>query len=361
MNSPSTARTERPWGRALLEGMWKYLFIALVVTLILTGVSNEWTLEAISVRFVINLLISLAIGLTITALVRLVLVPLALDRRPLALRWAAWAVVMSVAVVAGAELALSIVGAISPRALGAYPHTAVIVVSIPVTLVAVTVSLRLEQLRARATHLEVSEAQAQRALLRAQLDALQARVNPHFLFNSLNTVAALIGEDPARAERAVERLATLYRYTLEGSRRERVTLAEELAGLEDYLALERLRFGDRLTVTVDVAPDVRTIEVPPLILQPLVENAIKHGVAARRGAGRVLVRAERSDERLVLTVEDDGPGPGASAHVGARSSHDDLRARLGLLYGGTGKLVTDRGPLGGFRVCVELPREGVPT
>jgi LytS/YehU family sensor histidine kinase len=182
-------------------------------------------------------------------------------------------------------------------------------------------------------------------------------VNPHFLFNSLNTVAALIGEDPARAERAVERLAASYRYTLEGSRRARVTVAEELAGLEDYLALERLRFGDRLTVTIDVAPAVGSVELPPLVLQPLVENALKHGVAARRGAGQVLVRAALEGDALVLTVEDDGPGPGASTHVGAGSTHDDLRARLALTYGEAGTLVTDRGPLGGYRVRVSMPRE----
>jgi two-component system sensor histidine kinase AlgZ len=352
-----TRRVARPWGPALLEGLGKYLFIALVVTLILSALSGGWSFEALSVRFVVDLLISLSIGLLITALARFVLAPLGLEARPLALRWAAWAFVLCAGVVGGVELALAIVGALAPDVLRAFPHAAVVGVSIPVTLVAVTVSVRLDALRARATHLEISEAEAQRALLRAQLEALQARVNPHFLFNSLNTVAALIGEDPARAERAVERLAASYRYTLEGSRRARVTVAEELAGLEDYLALERLRFGDRLTVTIDVAPAVGSVELPPLVLQPLVENALKHGVAARRGAGQVLVRAALEGDALVLTVEDDGPGPGASTHVGAGSTHDDLRARLALTYGEAGTLVTDRGPLGGYRVRVSMPRE----
>lgn len=343
--------------RVLREEAGRYLFIAAIVTLLLTGVSNEWTLEAISVRFVICLVISLAIGVTISATVRFVLVPLDVDRRSVVVRWCAWAFAMCFAVVVGAEVSLTLVGAVFPSALGAFPRTAVIVVSVPVTLVAVTVTMSLDRLRARAEHLEVLEADAQRALLRAQLDALQARVNPHFLFNSLNTVAALIPEDPERAERAVERLAALYRYTLEGSRKERVALAEELDGLADYLELERLRFGDRLSVSIEAAPGTRALVVPPLLLQPLVENAIKHGVAARRGAGRVVVRAALDGDTLVLTVDDDGPGPGASTHVGTGTSHEDLRARLELLYGGTGRLTTGRSALGGFEVKLELPRE----
>jgi hypothetical protein len=213
---------------------------------------------------------------------------------------------------------------------------------------AVAVASTLDAYRGRIRELETRE-------LRAHLDAIQARVHPHFLFNCLNTVAGLIREDPVLAERAVERLADLFRYTLASSRRRFVPLAEELEAVRGFLELEAVRFGERVKATLHVAADVGEAEVPPLVLQPVVENAIRHGIAPRREGGRLEVRIERVGERLRLEVEDDGPGPGGSSHRGTGTALDDLRSRLSLLYGLAARVEAGRGPLGGYRIRIELP------
>src|SRR5262249_36959981 len=152
--------------------------------------------------------------------------------------------------------------------------------------------------------------------------------NPHFLFNSLNTVAALIGEDPARAEQAVLRLASLFRYALDGSERLKVPLSAGIEAVTSYLEFEQLRFGERLRTAIEIAPGVGHIQVPALVLQPLVENAVTHGVASRRSGATVSIRASVDGVELHLVVEDDGPGE--SQHQGSRTAQSDLSARLRL-------------------------------
>ena len=128
---------------------------------------------------------------------------------------------------------------------------------------------------------ELQEERLKALAAEAELKALKAQINPHFLFNTLNTVAHLIRTDPLRAERTVERLAEVFRYALFAMDKEVVPLSEELSFLEDYLALERERFGDRLSVRTSFSPESLSVLVPPLILQPLVENAIRHGQSPR--------------------------------------------------------------------------------
>jgi two-component system sensor histidine kinase AlgZ len=208
---------------------------------------------------------------------------------------------------------------------------------------------------ARHQELRTRELQAQRAALAAQVQALQARIQPHFLFNCLNGVAGLIEEDPKRAEAALERLADLFRYTLEASSRPLVPLARELAGVEGFVELETLRFADRLRVALRVEPGMGEVPVPPLSIQPLVENAVLHGVVPRREGGRVEVDLRREGDCLRVSVEDDGPGPGRSGHRGAGAALDDLRRRLALLYGDAASVSVGVGPLGGCRVELRLP------
>ena len=160
------------------------------------------------------------------------------------------------------------------------------------------------RLRERDLHAARLEGQ----LARAQLQALRMQLHPHFLFNALNALSELIHRDPRAADRMVSRLGDLLRSTLESDGQEEVPLARELDVLERYLDVERLRFPDRLSVHVDVAPDCLRAAVPNFILQPLVENAVRHGIAARPGAGRIEVRAAREDGWLRLVVRDDGPG-----------------------------------------------------
>jgi two-component system sensor histidine kinase AlgZ len=224
-----------------------------------------------------------------------------------------------------------------------------------VTVAAAIIDSRHQQLRRRARELELREERARRQATHAELSALRARTDPHFLFNSLNTVAGLIEEDPRKASEAVERLAGLFRYALDGSRRESVRFGEEVRAVETYLAFETLRFGDRFTWRLDVDRELLDAEVPPLFLQPLVENAVIHAAAQQRGAARVEVRAARHDGRLRVEVEDDGGGMGSSRVRGSGTAMTELRERLELLYGGGASLRVGSGAMGGVLVTMELP------
>jgi two-component system LytT family sensor kinase len=202
----------------------------------------------------------------------------------------------------------------------------------------------------RASQLEAQLAQAQLHLLRSQL-------RPHFLFNTLHAVSALMHRDVKAADRMVGQLSELLRASLERDGRQEVPLSEELDLLAPYLDIERTRFSDRLQVEVDVAPDARDALVPPLLLQPLVENAIRHGIAPRRGPGRVWVRAARFGERLSVEVRDDGLGPPAAGLEGLREGIGlgSTRARLEKLYGAAQALTLAANAPQGFAVSVSLP------
>jgi signal transduction histidine kinase len=190
----------------------------------------------------------------------------------------------------------------------------------------------------------------------AQLAALRAQVNPHFLFNSLNSIAQLIATDPAKAEACVERLGDIYRYLLHRAHADFVPLAEELSVAESYLEIERARFGDALTVEEKIDARARGLLLPSLILQPLVENAVKHGISPKVGGGRVTIEAEVAGGDLRLAVRDTGVGMrderAIFEHgVGLRN----VRDRLLRLYGSDyAPQVTSR-PGGGTTVTLRIP------
>jgi len=204
------------------------------------------------------------------------------------------------------------------------------------------------QRRARAV--EASAAEARLLAQQAQLAALRAQVNPHFLFNALHSVGALVGSNPAQADRALERLGDLLRYALQAE--DQVSLGREWAFTQDYLAFEELRLGARLRVDARLDDAARLVLVPPLILQPLVENAVRHGIADRPEGGRIALQARVADDRLLLTVEDDGPGNVAKAGNGVGVG--SVRERLAVLYGGAATLETRQLPTG-YRVSLDLP------
>jgi signal transduction histidine kinase len=165
----------------------------------------------------------------------------------------------------------------------------------------------------------------------ARLAALQAQMNPHFLFNALNTVAALVRTNPGTAERTVEHLADVLRKTLARTSRTSGTLDEELEYLKAYLAVEQQRYGERLKVSWTIPEDTRRLALPPLLLQPLVENALKHGLGARLEGGRLAIAAARDGDSLRLSVTDDGAGLPTRAQEG--TGIGNLRRRLATLYG----------------------------
>jgi sensor histidine kinase YesM len=183
-----------------------------------------------------------------------------------------------------------------------------------------------EEVRRRAAALEATA-------VTARLAALRARLDPHFLYNALNAAVTLArrghGEDTSRV---LEELTALLRYVLDESRSS-VALSEELAFVRRYLDIMQLRFGARLTYSIRVDADVTDAPVPPLILQPLVENAVEHGVANATGPVAVRVSARRGSDGLVIVVEDDGPGPNAVARVGTGIGLGATRERLAMLFG----------------------------
>lgn len=193
-------------------------------------------------------------------------------------------------------------------------------------------------------------------LAQAQLAALRAQLHPHFLFNALNAVVALVSEDPPAARRVTVRLAELLRATLAATERSTLPLGEELDLTRRYLEIEEVRFGDRLQVTWSVDDGVLEAMVPAFVLQPLVENALVHAVAPRASGGRVEVVAARRGDAVHLSVLDDGPGPRAG---GATRGHGvglgNLRDRLERLYGGRAMLRLAERPGGGAVVEVTLP------
>jgi signal transduction histidine kinase len=200
-------------------------------------------------------------------------------------------------------------------------------------------------------------AEATARLHEARLDLLTSQVQPHMLFNALNTVSEMIHEDPERADRMVGRLSDLLRATLEARDRPFVSLDEEIEVVRDYLAIQEARFSDRLRVEIDVPADCAAIAVPHLILQPLVENAIRHGIAPRPGAGRLTVRAATTSGLLTLTVADDGAGWPADARDGIGLGN--TRARLAATWGARAALSVRAGERGGTIATIVLPARGI--
>jgi len=190
---------------------------------------------------------------------------------------------------------------------------------------------------------------------RARLAALQAQLNPHFLFNALSTIASMIPRDPQGAERTIERLASLMQYALASSARERVAVADEIDVVRDYLDIERARFGARLRSSIEVDHGAESLRVPPMLLQPLVENAVLHGLAGREQVGAVTVRARVEARDVVIEVHDDGVGH-ATTHRGNKTALANLRERLALAYGPRARLTTRASDAGGFASEIRLPR-----
>lgn len=207
----------------------------------------------------------------------------------------------------------------------------------------------------------VREERLRELAARSELKALKAQINPHFLFNALNSISALVSIDPDAAQRTLERLAGIFRATLLASENETVPLRKELELVDAYLDVERARFGRRLSVREAIDDEARDVEVPPLILQPVIENAVRHGISPRVEGGTVLIEARMEGDALVLAVEDDGPGVDA-AHLedalaggyGLRNVRDRLRTKFGegpwfRIEGGRGR---------GMRVELRIPARG---
>lgn len=209
----------------------------------------------------------------------------------------------------------------------------------------------------RARRAELTTARLEVRLAEARLESLQHRLRPHFLFNALNTISATLHRDPAAADEMLAQLSDLLRASLGPGEEPEITLRRELELLEAYLSIMRTRFGDRLDVRLEVDRALLDQPIPPLVLQPLVENAIRHGVGARAGAGLVEVRIGAAEDRCVLEVRDDGPGTSdASRLLSGGLGLGGTAERLEALYGENQSLEAGNLDGGGFRVRIRIPR-----
>jgi LytS/YehU family sensor histidine kinase len=205
---------------------------------------------------------------------------------------------------------------------------------------------------------ELRRERLERRFSEARLNNLRLQLDPHFLFNALNTVSSQVDRDPRLARRMIEHLGDLLRLSLDSKDRQEVTLTEELAFLDHYLAIQRIRFGANLRIETDVAPEVRLASVPSLILQPLVENAVRHGLASRAAGGTVTVTARPAGDRLEIRVQDDGVGlpQGWQLETGAGVGLSVTRERIAELHpNGSSRFTVTSRFSGGTNVDISLP------
>lgn len=347
-----------PSGPNWLQWAWTLAFclsVALAITAVTAGIRGalpSWPRVAQS--FGVNLTLSLAIGLTIHGLFALGIRVFGLERLRALAGWRATLFFTGVpiaGVVIGWPLGLTLAGGDivefarrNPAALRAS-----IALALGLTLALV--------LWAGAT---ARTADAERRAAEARLKLLQGQIEPHFLFNTLANVLGLMERDTPRARRMLEAFVEHLRASLGQLRRDDSTLGAELTMVETYLALMGMRMAERLRHRIDADADARAAVLPPLLLQPLVENAIRHGLEPKIEGGEVRIAAWVEEEHLVVEVEDDGLGASGTASPGQGVALDNLRARLASRYGAAATLtLVPREP--GMRARIELPYQRETT
>ena len=202
---------------------------------------------------------------------------------------------------------------------------------------------------------ELQQSSLKTQLAQAQLRALKMQVHPHFLFNTLHSISSLVLEDPPKANSMIARLGDFLRLTLDHVDHELVTLKEETEFLRAYLDIEQVRFGDRLKVAFEMEPMTLSAQVPHLILQPIVENAIQHAVAPRTAQSHIDIKAQRLDGLLRLEVKDNGPGIASNLLELRGVGLNNVRARLNQVYGSNFRFELTNGAEGGLTVTMEIP------
>ena len=235
-----------------------------------------------------------------------------------------------------------------------YALTATFFLSLSIYWAIVGVSHSLEYYR-KYQERELRTAELEAGLAQARLQALQMQLNPHFLFNTLHSISSLMHRDVEAADRMISRFSDLLRLALENTDAHEVPLREELDFLRTYLDIERTRFGERLSVLMDIAPETLEARVPNLVLQPLVENAIQHGIEPHAKPGQIELRARREDGKLLLQVRDNGDGISDPSQLTGGIGVSNTRARLQQLYGDAHRFEFRNGDGGGLLVNVIIP------
>ncbi|MFT3847103.1 MAG: histidine kinase [Propionivibrio sp.] len=218
-----------------------------------------------------------------------------------------------------------------------------------------------DRLSAETKHRRLIKSESEKRQIEAHLKLLQAQIEPHFLFNTLANVSSLIDGNPALAKELLDRLNDWLRVALVRARSSEATLGDELVMLENYLAILKIRFGDRLRWRIEASDRVRQIAFPPMLLQPLVENAIRHGIEPKIGGGEIRIVADIEDGALRVEVSDDGLGLAVESEAGGGTGLANVRARLAALYGNAGQLVLRGNASGGVSAALTLPEKELPA
>ena len=341
----------------------------IAATIAVTALFASW--EHLSWRQVLensttNALFS-GICVTLCVLVVPKIAPWAHRRLPAVLAWTVIAATLAVLGTAGSLLATAtavVLRIVPPGRFFAEWYPVALRTSIYFTLIFGLAGTMIQQLRVRLASTTVAlrtkerdEAEARRLAAEAQLASLESRVDPHFLFNTLNSIAALVRDNPAAAERVIEQFASLMRSSLDRHASSLVRLDDELGTVRSYLEIERVRFGERLRFRIDLDPAAGPALVPRLALQTLTENSVKYAVSAAREGATVAVHAARQDSRLRVSVEDDGPGFDP-AQLPEGHGLQLLRSRLTMIFGERAALDIESRP-GRTAVTLDVPFETV--
>ena len=350
----------RPSGPGWLQIVWTLLFntaIAVVLTLVAWGFSSR----ADPLRYLMwNFVIAQSIGLTIHALYEAgghLLGRGRIEAFSTRNRVLFFAGIPIVGCLIGYWIGLTLLGVDVGRIVQGAPRVVVAIVIVSIIFSTfwyryLSGKTRLANAEAESARERAKAVELQRQAIDAQLRSLQAQIEPHFLFNTLANVVSLIDTAPDKARLMLERLIELLRASLTASRSERTTLGQETALIAAYLDILRIRMGERLSYSIDVPTELLDVSIPPLSLQPLVENSIRHGLEPKLEGGSVRLRARAADGALQLDVEDDGLG--FSPRTGTGVGLTNLRDRMTSLYGAKARLVVEE-LAHGTRVRMTIP------
>ena len=270
---------------------------------------------------------------------------------------------VQVAIIIGAVLFGAIVGTVlGSLAVGMGPaalfgerltfFTQIVLVGILFGLLVSYVFISLE----RISEERLQRIESEKAAMEAELRLVQSQMEPHFLFNTLANVRSLIDSDPGKAGEMLETFVAFLRTSLRTSRERTVALSQELDVVKNYLDLFTTRMGQRLRYRIDLPDAIRSVRIPPLLVQPLVENAVKHGLEPSIGGGEITIAAERADGKIRIRVADSGVGIGETAG-GSGIGLENVRRRLAIMYGDAGRLVIEENEPSGVKVVIEIPDE----
>jgi LytS/YehU family sensor histidine kinase len=323
------------------------LLVYLVSTLIFnTAIAGVLTLLVPGITFWYEFVYSQCIGLSVMS----INVTVAAFVRRGAIRLAVLCITLPASVALGLTLAFAISGVGS---WGDERMLTSMTLGLFFGLIGAIVFLLSERIEMEVAQRRLEQGESEKREVEANLKLLQAQIEPHFLFNTLANVSSLIDSDPALAKKLLERLNDWLRVALARARSDRTTLDDELSMLENYLQILKIRFGERLRWRIDAADAARLLPFPPMLLQPLVENAVRHGIEPKIGGGEIGIRVSLEDAALRIEVSDNGVGLIGDAGSGAGLAN--VRARLATLFGGAGLLRLQSGAQGGTVATLELP------